>query len=444
MLTGSAPFIAKPRIGLTLFQNQIITRQSPWAAKAKALYDLIVEHGHDPAVWLAIGIREHRLLTDPNAVALRLQTNSWTNARSVVTPGMDHEIITDAELQAAGITNRRGPYVRYRTLEDSLIDGMNRIESEAYVYWRQRAVEIRQVLGLWTEDDGPAYTSFVINLMNGWMHQMGDAIPDFSWLDDPEHEYLPELMGEFGYPANTKGRNGREIDLFILHITIGNDSVDYLRGPAGNSAHYISWKNGAPRAQLLAERDAAWAAGNREYNERGIQYEHEKRYVDDPWTPEMYENLARSTARIISKHPKILLDRQHIIGHNEVPDPNNPGRFGGAGNHVDPGANFDWNLFMSLLGEQQLGIDPNAEEFPTGHWLINDGGVNMLDFWRKTGGLEVCGMPMTGMTRDDDGIYRQLCENVLLECWPDGFGPYSGPHYRFGGLGQRYYRKVNQ
>ncbi|MEZ4521661.1 MAG: hypothetical protein R3A46_08475, partial [Thermomicrobiales bacterium] len=67
--------------------------------------------------------------------------------------------------------------------------------------------------------------------------------------------------------------------------------------------------------------------------------------------------------------------------------------------------------------------------------------VRMLDFWRSRGGVEVCGYPLEGMHRDAEPnghfVYRQLCENVSLECRPDGFGHYAGPHYRFGGLGQR-------
>jgi hypothetical protein len=42
------------------------------------------------------------------------------------------------------------------------------------------------------------------------------------------------------------------------------------------------------------------------------------------------------------------------------------------------------------------------------------------------------------MRRDEDGVYRQLMENCLAECWIDGFGTYSGPRYRFGSLGRRY------
>src|SRR5581483_3287784 len=38
-----------------------------------------------------------------------------------------------------------------------------------------------------------------------------------------------------------------------------------------------------------------------------------------------------------------------IIGHSEVPDPNHPGQFGGAGHHTDPGQYWDWTKYMNLV-----------------------------------------------------------------------------------------------
>ena len=440
--TPEAPFWCRPRISRERFGAEMHEVRSPWADRAEALYDLIVEHEHDPAVWLAIGLREHRLLTDPRAVALRLGTNSWTNARSARIPGLAHELVTTDELRSAGIDDREGPYVRYRSVEDSLRDGMERVTDIDYAYWERHAMTIRQVLSIWTESDAVNYIEFVVDNLNEW------AEPGvISWWDDPEIVYIPELGGEFGYPKGSRERPA-EPDLLILHITAGVDSLGWLNGPNGSSAHYLTWPDGSPRAQLVPEAWAAWTAGNGEYNRRGINVEHEKLRIDSEWTDVEYRGLAWLSARIIRRNPGILVDRSHIIGHNEVPDPVHPGRFGGVGNHVDPGPRFDWDRFIAELrrelDDDEPSIDPNAQEFPTGHWIVNDGDVAMLTFWRERGGVEVCGYPLAGMVLDDDGVYRQICENVLLECWLDGFGLYPGPHYRFGGLGQRYLKCATQ
>ena len=449
MYTSDSPFRSRARISPERFEEEMARVGSPWAASARELYDLIVENDHDPAVWLAIGLREHRLLTDPRAVALRLGTNSWTNARSVRVPGMDHDLVTTAELRQAGIDDREGPYVRYRSVEDSLRDGMARIDDPDYAYRRAAAVTLRQVLSLWTESESVEYVQFVVDRLNGWS---GTGF-ERSWWDDPEFEFIPDRSGEYGYGRGSWGRNGHEIDLLILHITIGVDSLGWLNGPNGNSAHYLTWPDGTPRAQLIPERDAAWAAGNREYNLRGINVEHEKLRLSDPWTEEEYRGLARLSARIIGRNPGILPDRDHIIGHNEVPDPVHPGRFGGVGNHADPGPGFEWPRFMALLveeiKEEVNGRHRNALHFEaTGRSISNldtdDGRIALLDFWRSRGGIEVCGFPLEDAHRDVEPgrevVYRLLCENVLLECWPGGFGHYAGPHCRFGGLGQRYQR----
>ena len=441
MNTPDTAFRSRPRISLARFEGELRRVGSPWAGRAAALYRLIAEGGHDPAVWLAIGLREHRLLTDPRAVALRLGTNSWTNARSVRLAGLEHGLVTTADLRRAGIEDRDGPYVRYRAVEDSLRDGMARVDDPGYVYRQRYAVTLRQVLSVWTEDDAEGYVQFVVDRLEAW------RAPGFglTWWDDPEIEFIPDWSGEYGFGKSNWGRNGHDVDLLILHITAGVDSLGWLNGPHGNSAHYLTWPDGSVRAQLLPERDAAWAAGNREYNLRGINLEHEKLRLSDPWTEEEYRRLARLAARIIRRNPGILPDRAHVIGHNEVPDPVHPGRYGGVGNHADPGPGFAWPRFMALLREELDGGaaqgDPNARYFEaTGHWIVNADGVEMLDFWRERGGVEVCGYPLEGLGRDDDGVFRQLCENVLLECWPDGFGAYPGAHYRFGGLGRRYLR----
>ncbi len=166
MYTPDTAFRSRPRVSPARFEEELRRVESPWAARAAALYRLIEDGGHDPAVWLAIGLREHRLLTDPQAVALRLETNSWTNARSVRVPGLEHELVTTAELRRAGIDDREGPYVRYRSVEDSLRDGMARVDDPGYVYRQRFAVTLRQVLSIWTEDDAEEYLQFVADRLN--------------------------------------------------------------------------------------------------------------------------------------------------------------------------------------------------------------------------------------------------------------------------------------
>lgn len=168
-VTPDSPFKSAPRISFDDFEAQLYAYGSPWADKAQLWWDTITDYDHDPAVWLWIGIREHRLLTDPKAVALIMDTKSWTNARSVRSGSIGfYTIVTTADLRKAGITNRSGPYVKYQSVVDSLIDGMFRIDDPRYVYYKQFGSNpsIAQVLSLWTEDDAIPYTNFVVKGMN--------------------------------------------------------------------------------------------------------------------------------------------------------------------------------------------------------------------------------------------------------------------------------------
>jgi Fibronectin type III domain/Repeat of unknown function (DUF346) len=42
------------------------------------------------------------------------------------------------------------------------------------------------------------------------------------------------------------------------------------------------------------------------------------------------------------------MDRSHVIGHSDVPDPNDTNLFGGTDHHTDPGPYWDWTYYLGL------------------------------------------------------------------------------------------------
>ena len=52
------------------------------------------------------------------------------------------------------------------------------------------------------------------------------------------------------------------------------------------------------------------------------------------------------------------IDRKHIIGHSQVPDPNHPGQFGGFAHHTDPGPHWNWPLYISYVTAYARGNTP--------------------------------------------------------------------------------------
>ncbi|MFD3928014.1 N-acetylmuramoyl-L-alanine amidase [Streptomyces sp. NPDC058614] len=131
------------------------------------------------------------------------------------------------------------------------------------------------------------------------------------------------------------------IDRVIIHVTQGSfaSAVKVFQDPGhGAAAHYIVGQDGRI-TQMIRELDVAYHAGNREFNERSVGIEHEG-FVDRPqdFTDAMYEASARLTARICARYD-IPVDREHIIGHVEVP----------GIDHTDPGPHWDWDRYIPLV-----------------------------------------------------------------------------------------------
>jgi N-acetyl-anhydromuramyl-L-alanine amidase AmpD len=142
------------------------------------------------------------------------------------------------------------------------------------------------------------------------------------------------------------------IDMVVIHVTQGSyaGTISWFRNSAaGASAHYVVRSSDGQVTQMVREKDVAWHAGNRTVNHESIGIEHEG-YIDDcSWfTDAMYQSSAALTASLVRKYG-IPVDRDHIIGHSEVPDPFNPGQFGGADHHRDPGPCWDWDKYMALV-----------------------------------------------------------------------------------------------
>lgn len=142
-----------------------------------------------------------------------------------------------------------------------------------------------------------------------------------------------KLVGSpfFGYPDGTKGRNGYKPLGVVMHIAEGTlagiDAWFNSRDNSGGSTHYAIGKKGEIH-QYVREEDAAWGNGvvkkpswpllmqNVNPNLYTISIEHEG-YTGEPWTDEMLESDVWLLKRICQRW-NILMDRVHIIGHNQI------------------------------------------------------------------------------------------------------------------------------
>lgn len=140
------------------------------------------------------------------------------------------------------------------------------------------------------------------------------------------------------------------VDMIVIHDIEGSASsaIKAFQDPSRHgSAHYVISYAGH-LWQMVLEKDVAWHAGNWDYNTRSIGIEHEG-YA---WTPGLYtaaEYIASAkVAASICSRWGVPLDRAHVIGHSQVPDPFHPGLFGGAEHHTDPGPYWNWSYYLGI------------------------------------------------------------------------------------------------
>lgn len=160
--------------------------------------------------------------------------------------------------------------------------------------------------------------------------------------DAPVVRWAPAHSSNFT-EANREA-DGNNIDTVVIHTTQGSYSgaISWFQNPNANvSAHYVIRSSDGEITQSVSTKNIAWHAGNWSYNVRSIGIEHEG-YVDQPgwYTDAMYQASAHLT-RYLCDTFAIPRDRNHIIGHSEVP----------GATHTDPGPLWDWNRYMALVNQ---------------------------------------------------------------------------------------------
>ncbi len=129
-------------------------------------------------------------------------------------------------------------------------------------------------------------------------------------------------------------------DFVVVHTMQGYyaGSQSWFQNPDANvSAHYVMRSDDGEVTQMVRHGDRAWHVGNS--NSYAIGIEHEGFIDDVSWyTWNTYLSSAR-LARWLCEDLGIPVDRDHIVGHVELPNQT----------HTDPGPLWDWDLYMALI-----------------------------------------------------------------------------------------------
>jgi N-acetyl-anhydromuramyl-L-alanine amidase AmpD len=150
----------------------------------------------------------------------------------------------------------------------------------------------------------------------------------------PAVEWIPAARSNYDV-----GRSAPIIAI-VIHETDGSwtSAINWFRNPRARvSSHYLVRAWGGGIIQFVAESDTAYHARNANPWTIGIEHEFSPRQAI--WHTDAQYRSSAALVCAIARRYGIPLDREHIVGHNELPD----------ATHGDPGATWNWSYYMSLI-----------------------------------------------------------------------------------------------
>jgi hypothetical protein len=173
---------------------------------------------------------------------------------------------------------------------------------------------------------------------------------------------LPGVTFLAASPANYAHvhRPASAIRLLVIHTIEGSygGAISWFRNPRAQAcANFVVSRDGAV-TQMVPAWAVAWHAGNGYVNAHSLGIEHEG-FTNVRWTvtDAEYRGSAQLVAQLVRRY-RIPLDRSHVIGHNQVPDPNHPWLRGGFAHHTDPGRYWDWTRYLGYVRAYVAGTPP--------------------------------------------------------------------------------------
>jgi hypothetical protein len=211
-----------------------------------------------------------------------------------------------------------------------------------------------------TTDDGHAIalaTHAGLRPDRSWLDRLG--LPKLARPDGLECpvtvacEWIPapyQDLGGGGYGNHDLGNRPQQqkIDYIVIHDTEGSyqTTLNLVQDPTYVSWNYTLRSADGHIAQHVKAKDVAWHAGNWYVNAKSVGLEHEGFAAEGSWYTEALYRSSAKLVRYLAQRLDIPLDRQHILGHDNVPGIT-PAYV--AGMHWDPGPYWDWAHYFDLL-----------------------------------------------------------------------------------------------
>ncbi|SCE78873.1 N-acetylmuramoyl-L-alanine amidase [Micromonospora saelicesensis] len=213
-------------------------------------------------------------------------------------------------------------------------------------------------------DDGQRVTlpARVVRPERSWLDRLGLrrlARPDgvecprtisCEWIPAPYEAFGD---GDYGNHDLSDRPARQKIEYIVIHDTEASwaTTLKLVQDPTYVSWHYSLRSVDGHIAQHVKTKDVGWHAGNWYVNAKSIGLEHEGFAAQGTWYTEAMYRTSAKLVRHLALRLGIPLDRQHIIGHDNV-----PGTIASTvrGMHWDPGPYWDWTHYFDLLHAPRL------------------------------------------------------------------------------------------
>lgn len=169
--------------------------------------------------------------------------------------------------------------------------------------------------------------------------------------------YVPALYAPFSSDPADYGNydhsnrpKDMKVKYIVIHDTEGSYSsaISWFQTPGSYvSGHYVIRSSDGEVTQMVDTQDTAWHAGDWYVNMHSIGVEHEGfAAAGATWYSEAMYRSSATLVRYLANKYNIPLDREHIIGHDNVPGLTDKKA---AAMHHDPGPFWNWDYYMSLI-----------------------------------------------------------------------------------------------
>jgi MYXO-CTERM domain-containing protein len=155
---------------------------------------------------------------------------------------------------------------------------------------------------------------------------------------DPEYPLATGFVA--AHPSNFVENGMQDPQYVIIHQMEGTyeSTLYWFQDPVSDvSTHYIMRSIDGEVTQMVEHADMGQHIGG--YNPMSFGIEHEGFIYEPGWfTWEAYVSSAQ-LVRFLCDNNGIPVDREHILGHVEVP----------GASHTDPGPYWDWDMYMAIV-----------------------------------------------------------------------------------------------